>query len=159
MSILILDLQRTEDECDLDTQITSLFSSYVWQYTTIPDDLFLLDPRSGASRAIILIEKAYLMDPTANLEESHIRFALYHPRLKERLIFETDTKLSFIRNIICSDEVDCELQHLAHQHEVSAVTWINKLKELYPPRALSTHEQTNEIVDRYTMRCQSLFLH
>lgn len=159
MSILILDAARTSVESQIDKLITTAFEKYIWQYTAIPDHLFLTNPHMATHTAIVLIEKGYLNNPTANLEEEHIRFAIYHPTLDEPLTFETDL---LFQNVTYSSGVDSKLQQLdelASHSRVHVDDWIKAIHQELPPYFPVESDRAAELTRRYTIKSQALFLH
>lgn len=157
MSILILDAARTNVECQIDKLIATAFEKYIWQYTTIPDHLFLTNPHMATHAAIVLIEKGYLNDPTAKLDEARIRFAIYHPTLDEPLIFETDThfqKVLYASSI--SPSVTLSEMQLS---DIRMDEWIKIIHFELPPYFPTEGDRAAELTRRYTIKSQALFLH
>jgi len=157
MSILILDAARTSVESQIDRRITTAFEKYIWQYTTIPDHLFLTNPHMATHAAIVLIEKGYLNDPTANLEDARIRFAIYHPTLDEPLIFETD--VHFQKVLYASSIHPSVVLSGMQLPDIRMDEWIKIIHHELPPYFPVEGDRVAELTSRYTIKSQALFLH
>ncbi len=157
MSILILDAARTNVESQIDKLITTAFEKYIWQYTTIPDHLFLTNPHMATHAAIVLIEKGYLIDPTARLEEARIRFAIYHPTLDEPLIFETDAH--FQKVLYASSIFPSIMLSEVQLPNIRMDEWIKVIQCELPPYFPVDGDRAAELTSRYTIKSQALFLH
>lgn len=157
MSILILDAARTNVESQIDKRITNAFDKYVWQYTVIPEHLFLTNPHMATHTAIVLIEKNYLNNPTANLEEERIRIAIYHPSLDEPLILETD--VHFQQVLYSSTIHPAFVTAPIRPANVHIDDWIKTIHSELPPYYPVTGDRAAELTRRFTIKSQALFLH